>query len=107
MRNTNHLFTADSERGAAGDGRGCRQAQPNHCHERLFSREIACGKKRDCSFFPGWGDYRDFCTARLKIKDRVRGISLRKEGFLWRQLDDSSPQSRVRKESSGIEPWLF
>jgi hypothetical protein len=43
----------------------------------------------------------------LKIKDRVRGISLRKEGFLRRKLDDSSSQAGVRKEGCGIESGLL
>jgi hypothetical protein len=45
--------------------------------------------------------------ALLKIEDRVRWISLRKEGFLRRQLDDFSSQTGARKESGYIESGLF
>ena len=107
LHNTDHLFTADSESGAVGDGSGCCHAQPSRCRERLFSHKLACGEKRDGSFFSGWGDHRHSCTPLLKIKDRVRWISLRKEGFLWRQFDDPSLQSGARKESGDIESWLL
>src|SRR5271165_5276700 len=93
MHYTDHLCAADSESGAGGDGSGRCQPQSGDCRERLFAHKVACGKERDGSFFPGWGDYRDFCSALLKIKYGVRGISLRKKGFLWRQLDDSSAQA--------------
>ena len=57
--------------------------------------------------FPAGGNHRDLCAALLKIKNRVRGISLRKEGFLRRQLDDSSPQAGARQECGGIESGLL
>jgi hypothetical protein len=40
-------------------------------------------------------------------KKRVRGISLRKEGLLGRQLDDSSPQAGARQKGGGIEFRAF
>src|ERR1039458_3655751 len=107
MHNTDHLFTADSESGAVGDGSGGCQTQAGKRRERFFSHKVACGEKRVSSFFPGWREHRDSCTTFLKIKDRVRGISLRKEGFPWRESDDSSPHSGTRKERGDIESWLF
>ena len=102
-----HLSATDFESGAGGDGGGRCQTQPQHRRERLFAHKVARGKKRDGSFLPGWGNHSDLCVALLKIENRVRGISLRKEGFLRRQLDDSSPQAGTRKESGGIEFRLF
>jgi len=107
MHHTDHLFPADSESGTSRDGSGRCQTQSCDCRERLFAPKVACGKERDRSFFPGWGNHRDLCSALLKIEYGVRGISLRKEGFLWRQLDDSSPQACARKESGYIETDLF
>src|SRR5271165_173285 len=107
MHNTDHLFTADFESGAGGDGSGCRQAQPSYCRERLFSHEVTGGEKRDGSFLPGRGNHGDLCAPRLEIKNRVRGISLRKEGLLRRQLEDLSTEAGARQEGGGIEFWLF
>ena len=107
MHHTDHLFPADSESGTSRDGSGRCQTQLGDCRERLFAHKVSCGKERDRSFFPGWGNHRDLCSALLKIEYGVRGISLRIEGFLWRQLDDSSPQACARKESGYIETDLF
>src|ERR1700722_7838408 len=106
MHRTDHLSSADSEDGAGSNsGRG-GQTQPGRRRERLFTHKVAGGKKRDGGFFPGCGNHRDLCTALLKIKNRVRGISLRKDGFLWRKLDNLSPQAGVRQEGSSIESGL-
>src|ERR1700733_14113549 len=99
MHQMDHFLPSYLEDGAGGNGRGRGQTHASDCRKRLFTDKITGGEKRDGSFLPCWGNYRDFCTALLKIKDRVRGISLRKEGFLWRQLDGSSPHSGARKES--------
>jgi hypothetical protein len=102
-----HLSAADSESGAGGNGSGRGQTQPRHRRERLFSHKVTCGQERDGSFLPVGGNNCDLCAAFLKIKDRVCGISLRKEGILWRQLDDSSPQAGARQKGGGIESGLF
>jgi hypothetical protein len=43
----------------------------------------------------------------LEIEDRVRWISLRKEGLLGRQLHDSSSQAGIRQKGGCIERGLF
>ena len=107
MHHTDHLFPVDFESGAGGNGSGGGQAQARHRREGLFSHKVACGKERDGSLLPGGGNHRDFCAAFLKIKNRVCGISLRKESVLRRQLDDFSLQSGARQKGGGIEFGLF
>jgi hypothetical protein len=107
MHYVDHLVAADSESGAGGNRSGCGQPQPSHCREGLFAHKVPIGEKRNGSFLPGWGNHRDLCTARLKIKNRVRGISLRKKSFLRLQFDYSSPQAGTRQESGDIESGLF
>src|ERR1017187_1765993 len=107
MHHTDHLDPADSESDAGGDGGGRGQTRPRHRRECLFSYKVTCGQERDSSFLPAGGNNRDICAAFLKIKNGVRGISLRKEGILWRELDDSSPQACVRQKGGCIESGLF
>jgi hypothetical protein len=71
-----------------------------------LSHKLTRGGQPDGSFFPGCGYDRDLCAAFLKIKNGVRGVSLRKEGILWRELDDSSPQACVCQKGGGIESGL-
>jgi hypothetical protein len=86
MQYADHLFPADSESRAGGDGCGCSQTQSRHCCERLFAYEVADGEKRDDSFLPGWRNHRDLCATILEVKDRVRGVSLRKKAFFGSNL---------------------
>jgi hypothetical protein len=39
----------------------------------------------------------------LQIEDRIRWISLRKEGLLGRQLNDSAPQTGARQKGGYIK----
>jgi hypothetical protein len=106
VHHANHLFPAYFERGAGSNGSGRGQTQSSHCREGLFSHKITGGEKRDGGFLPGCGNNRDLRATILKIKNRVCGISLRKEGFLRRQLDDPSSQAGARQEGGGIESGL-
>src|ERR1035441_7917284 len=103
MHYADHLSAADSESGAGGKSSGRGQTQPRHRRERLFAHKVTGGKERDGSFLPSWGNHCDLCAALLKIKNRVCGISLREEGILRRQLNDSSPQASVGQKGGSVE----
>src|ERR1700677_347495 len=107
VHHADHLFSPYFERGAGGNGSGRGQTQASHCRERLFSNKVTGREKRDGGFLPGSGNNRDLRAAFLQIKNRVRGISLGKEGILRRKLDDSSTQASARQKGGGIESGLF
>src|SRR5580692_7269225 len=107
MHHMDHLSPADSESGAGGNRSSCGQTQSSNCRERLLPYKVAGYKEHDGSFLPGGGNNCDLCAAFLKIKNRICGIALRKEGILWRQSDDSSPQASARQKCRGIESWLL
>src|SRR5208283_3818312 len=93
VHHADHFFPLDFECAAWGYCGGCGESQPRHCRERFFSQKIAWDEECDGGFLAGIGDDRDLRAALLKIEDRVRWLSLRKERILGRQLDDSSSQS--------------
>ena len=107
VHHIDHLFPADSESGAGSNGSGRCQTQPGHCRQRPFSHKLARRDQREGSFLPTGGNNCNFCAAVLEIKNGVRGISLRIEGFLRRELDDGSPQAGARQKGGGIELGLF
>jgi hypothetical protein len=44
-----------------------------------------------------------FCATALKIEDGVSGTSLREEGLLWFQLDDSSSQASFGQKRESVK----
>ena len=79
------------------------QTQPRDRRQRLLANEVAGGKKRDGGLFAALRNHGEFRPALLKIKDRVRRISLGKEGLLRLHFNDSSAKSGVRKKGGKVE----
>src|ERR1039457_6803399 len=95
VHHADHLFPLYLERGAGSYGGGRGQTQPRYRRQRPLSDKFACREHRNGGFLAGFRNDRHFCAALLKIENRVRRVSLRKERLLWRQLHDSSTQVGV------------
>jgi len=81
-----------------------RRLQPNTESDGCFAIPaddleswLPCGSRNDPD--PG--------AAFLKIKDRVGGISLRKEGLLWSQLDNFASPAGVAQKRHRIESVIL
>ena len=107
VHHADHLIPRYLECGTGGKSRGRRQAKPSRGRKRLFSNKISGREKRDRGFLADCRNNRNSCAAFLEIEDRVRRISLRKEGLLGRQLDDSSPQAGARQKGGRIKRLAF
>jgi hypothetical protein len=98
-----HLLPLYLQCCTGGDGSDSCEAQSDHSCERLLSNEVADGKKGDGRHFTVLRNNSLFCTTALKIEDRVRGTSLREEGLLWFQFDDSSSQASSGQKRESVK----
>src|ERR1019366_4213820 len=103
VHQADHLSPLYPERCTEINGAGSGHVQPTHARQRLFSNEFPGGEKRDGGLFAFVRNDSEFCAARLKIEDRVSRTSLRKEGLLGLQLDDTSSHSCFFKEGGEIK----
>ena len=103
VHDADHFRSFDFERCAGGDCRGSRHMQAPHGCERLLADKVAGGQQRDGGFFATLRNDGQSGAPLLQIKNRVGGMSLRKEGLLRLQLDYFSSQTGIRQKCGGVK----
>src|ERR1700722_846068 len=92
VHHADHLPPLDFQCLTSGYGGGSCHVLPTQGRQRLLSNEGARSEQRDGGLFSVWRNNCQFCADTLKIEEAVGRITLREEGLLWSQLEDSSPQ---------------